>query len=205
MFELPEDRGTPPWRRGCQPLVGRHGGLDVVDLTHEGYHWTVWVPSGHRLSARRVQTFCSTQRVPLLAPTSPRAVDLASPTLAVVLLSRTVLFGALLSPIHLSWLHVASTWSFWLTISFAAPNASHGKAWQASPATTLCMCAGSRMRAVTLHTVLTPTTHVVCCMCMLYGVHAYGRLTRKCVHISLNRGKDSRLHGGARTRELRPR
>ena len=46
MFELPEDRGTPPWRRGCQPLVGRHGGLDAVDLTHEGYHWTVWVPSG---------------------------------------------------------------------------------------------------------------------------------------------------------------
>ena len=117
--DLPENRGTPRRQRGCRPLVGRHEGLDAVDLTHEAYHWTVWVPSGHRLSARRVQTFRSTQRVPLLAPTSPRAVDLASPTLAVVSLSRTVFLGALLSPIHLSWLHVASTWSFWHTISFA--------------------------------------------------------------------------------------
>ena len=56
-------------------------------------------------------------------------------------------------------------------------SASHGKAWQALPATTLDVRIGSRMRAAAVHTVLTPALLVVSCMCMLYGVHAYGRLT----------------------------
>ena len=59
--DLPENRGTPRRQRGCRPLVGRHEGLDAVDLTHEAYHWTVrgcplaidFGDGGCRLSAAR--------------------------------------------------------------------------------------------------------------------------------------------------------
>ena len=91
--------------------------------------------------------------------------------------SRTLCFGTISAPSRLNSLRGASTWSLWHTTIFAAPSASHGKAWQASPATTLDLRSGSRMRAVAVHTVPTPATNVVSCMCMLYRVHAYGRLT----------------------------
>ena len=46
--ELPENRGTPRWRRGCWPLVRRHGLLLAGGPTPDGVHCTTWEASGRR-------------------------------------------------------------------------------------------------------------------------------------------------------------